>query len=528
MIAAAVHERLWMALPADTFASTPSTVVTAGAPTTWAASALYHQIGRADGDGWSANVAQDAPGFLSYGPYTTALPAGDQIATWNLMRDNVTADNANVVTLDAVDTTTGTVLASRVVTRQQCGMAYQYQGFSLPLTSQAGHTLEFRVFWHDTAYVKLQQVRVQSRANGVTETDQYDGDGNRVSRTRAGVTTTYGFGRWEQDGATTRKYYSFQGQVVAIRDGTTVSYLHGDHPGSVSATTNAAGQLSSMQHFDPWGKVLAGNVTQTKRNFTGQYLDQTGLLYYTARYYDPGLGRFISADTIAPGLENPQNRNRYSYALNNPLKYTDPTGHCVDDPNGIEPSCDQVINDLKQVDILVGDPTYWLREELAVILEGTNDFMKWAGWDAKEFRGEMGRINLERKSEMTDDKGNTAETWTFGVSSKIDFYAGAFGSDRDWTKATVVHELSHVWDGLTQRMSTGMTRATGSVSSGIPFINESYIPKGAIARGYAGDNQREDWAESVAAMVYPGEYNAISKERQSYVRDSIREVRAKR
>ena len=44
-------------------------------------------------------------------------------------------------------------------------------------------------------------------------------------------------------------------------------------------------------------------------------------------YYDPELGRFIQPDTIIPDLSNPQSYNRYSYCVNNPLRYTDPTGH---------------------------------------------------------------------------------------------------------------------------------------------------------------------------------------------------------
>lgn len=46
-----------------------------------------------------------------------------------------------------------------------------------------------------------------------------------------------------------------------------------------------------------------------------------------ARYYLPGIGRFLTADTLVPDPQNPQSYNRYSYTLNNPLKYTDPTGH---------------------------------------------------------------------------------------------------------------------------------------------------------------------------------------------------------
>ncbi len=65
----------------------------------------------------------------------------------------------------------------------------------------------------------------------------------------------------------------------------------------------------------------------TDRLFTGQRLDNTGLYYYGARYYDPIIGRFISPDTIVQNRYNPQALNPYSYVLNNPLKYTDPTGN---------------------------------------------------------------------------------------------------------------------------------------------------------------------------------------------------------
>lgn len=65
----------------------------------------------------------------------------------------------------------------------------------------------------------------------------------------------------------------------------------------------------------------------TDKQFTGQTLDDTGLYYYNARYYDPTIGRFISADSIVPDPTNPQELNRYAYCLNNPLKNIDPSGH---------------------------------------------------------------------------------------------------------------------------------------------------------------------------------------------------------
>jgi hypothetical protein len=48
-----------------------------------------------------------------------------------------------------------------------------------------------------------------------------------------------------------------------------------------------------------------------------------------ARYYLPEVGRFVSPDSIVPEPDNPQSYNRYSYVRNNPLNFTDPTGHCI-------------------------------------------------------------------------------------------------------------------------------------------------------------------------------------------------------
>jgi hypothetical protein len=55
-----------------------------------------------------------------------------------------------------------------------------------------------------------------------------------------------------------------------------------------------------------------------------------GLLYYQARFYVPGIGRFASADTLVPNPANPQSWNRYSYVNNQPLVYNDPTGHWLE------------------------------------------------------------------------------------------------------------------------------------------------------------------------------------------------------
>ena len=111
-----------------------------------------------------------------------------------------------------------------------------------------------------------------------------------------------------------------------------MTYIHGDHLGSTSLTTNSSGASVSQQEFDPWGKVRSGNISQTSMSYTGQKLDGTGLLFYNARYYDPAIGRFTSADSMIVGAG--QNFNRYSYVNNDPINHNDPSGHCLKNADG--------------------------------------------------------------------------------------------------------------------------------------------------------------------------------------------------
>jgi RHS repeat-associated protein len=94
-------------------------------------------------------------------------------------------------------------------------------------------------------------------------------------------------------------------------------------------TDSVGAQIGNTVKYLPFGEARATVTIPTDKLFTGQRLDGTGLYYYNARYYDPLIGRFISADTVIQSMANPQCLNRYSYCLNNPLKYSDPSGHDV-------------------------------------------------------------------------------------------------------------------------------------------------------------------------------------------------------
>jgi RHS repeat-associated protein len=169
----------------------------------------------------------------------------------------------------------------------------------------------------------------------------YDGDGVRVSTAHfandvlVSQSLYYFGGAYEVSSgqvSSVRKYYSFAGQTVAMNDGTGLQYFLTDHLGSVVAITDASGTLTSQQRFLPFGQARTdiGAISQTDLGYTGQRsLDEGmgGLMDYKARFYSPALGRFIQPDMLIPNAENPQAFNRFSYGLNNPVLYDDPTGH---------------------------------------------------------------------------------------------------------------------------------------------------------------------------------------------------------
>ena len=112
--------------------------------------------------------------------------------------------------------------------------------------------------------------------------------------------------------------------------------MHRDHLGSILAVTNSVGAIVEKRHFDAWGNiahVADGNgnalekLTFFDRGYTGhEHLQSIGLVHMNGRSYDPKLHRFLQPDNFVQQPDNTQNYNRYAYCVNNPLKYTDPSG----------------------------------------------------------------------------------------------------------------------------------------------------------------------------------------------------------
>jgi RHS repeat-associated protein len=171
-------------------------------------------------------------------------------------------------------------------------------------------------------------VQVTHSRYGVTNI-VYDGEGGRAKKVSPSVTTYYIGEHYEIINGVSTKYIFAGNLRIAKVTASGTNYFHKDHLGSSSAMTDSSGAVVETTNYAPFGEQRehTGAVV-TNYKFTDQELDsETGLYYYGARFYDPAIGRFISADTIVPGPYNPQALNRYSYVLNSPLIYIDPTGH---------------------------------------------------------------------------------------------------------------------------------------------------------------------------------------------------------
>ncbi len=139
---------------------------------------------------------------------------------------------------------------------------------------------------------------------------------------------------YEVQGATVRKYYFAGSQRIAVRENNELTFLLVDHLGSTVGTVNSSGNLGSQTRYTAFGETRGVATTSTDYLYTGQRAEsEIGLYFYNARWYDPALSRFIQADTIVPQPGDVKSYDRYAYVYNNPICFTDPSGHaiCMDD-----------------------------------------------------------------------------------------------------------------------------------------------------------------------------------------------------
>ncbi|MEZ5897868.1 MAG: RHS repeat-associated core domain-containing protein [Hyphomicrobiaceae bacterium] len=190
--------------------------------------------------------------------------------------------------------------------------------------------------------------------NGQTSTFEYGPSGQYWKQTatysNGPETTLYIGGLLEKVTNSTltswRHHIKANGRTVAIYSrastgATNTIYPLTDHLGSTDAITDSAGTVLVRESFTAFGARRGSNwqgtptpadmtaiANATRRGYTDHtMLDNLGLVHMNGRVYDPAIGRFLSADPYVQFPLNTQSYNRYSYVLNNPLSFTDPSGY---------------------------------------------------------------------------------------------------------------------------------------------------------------------------------------------------------
>ncbi len=179
-----------------------------------------------------------------------------------------------------------------------------------------------------------------AQISGTASAYRYDGLGNRVERVIGSGTTRYVqdlngplsriLAETDGAGTVTAYYLHGLGLVSRIAASGSTSWYHCDSRGSTVALTGSNGVVTDKYAYDTFGKLLGSEGTTTNPfRYLGRHAvvdDGDGLLQIRARYYAPEYGRFLSKDP-KPGQDGQtQSFNRYSYALNNPIRLVDVSG----------------------------------------------------------------------------------------------------------------------------------------------------------------------------------------------------------
>ena len=235
-------------------------------------------------------------------------------------------------------------------------LEYNNSSFPYQITDQINFPSTLDTDLRTATYTSEERPATITKA-GRTATFSYNhaGERTKMAVTGGGVTgytRTYLGGNYEHESgpsATTERLYlggtAYNAPAVAIKTNGgswTLHYIHRDYLGSIMAISDANTTTTPVEtrSYDAWGRLryasgstlvpYAHNAQPTlllRRGYTGhEHLPEFGLINMNARLYDPVIGRFLSPDPYVQAPTFSQSFNRYSYCINNPLKYTDPSG----------------------------------------------------------------------------------------------------------------------------------------------------------------------------------------------------------
>ncbi len=183
----------------------------------------------------------------------------------------------------------------------------------------------------------------KATASGKSVSYTYDTTGLRTSKTYNGTKYSYAYAGdkliWQGWGNEELYFfYNASGEPLEFwhyTNGTKTKtgYYYTNLQGDVVRIEDYSGNVLASYSYDPWGKLLSSSGTYATKNplrYRGYYYDtETGFYYLQSRYYDPTVSRFINADSYASTGQGFLGYNMFAYCLNDPVSYSDPSGHMM-------------------------------------------------------------------------------------------------------------------------------------------------------------------------------------------------------
>jgi RHS repeat-associated protein len=291
-------------------------------------------------NGTTARYGFDDAGRLR--SLTNAMPNASIISAYNLALDGV-GNHLQSAQIDPIETLIPTQAVSYAYDNDNrltnaTGTAFSYDVNGNMLTQGA-----------DTFAYDIENRLTNALIGGVTNQYLYDGIGNRLRASRAGVTTRYildingtlahVLAEANAAGTITAYYVYGRGLISRIDTNGTAAFYHYDVRGSTVALTDSGANVTDKYAFDPFGTVVNSvGTTANPFKYVGRYgvMDEgNGLAYIRARYYSPRLGRFVTKDPVTGKESDSQSLNRYIYALNNPVRLFDISGFSARESSGV-------------------------------------------------------------------------------------------------------------------------------------------------------------------------------------------------
>ncbi|MBQ7689963.1 MAG: RHS repeat-associated core domain-containing protein [Muribaculaceae bacterium] len=335
---------------------------------------------------------------------------------------------------------------------------------------------------------------------GVTATLSYRADGSRAGMTvtEADTTRSYTYRGGLTDCVTafdaverTKRVLWLAGTAydataaLMLDEGDTRWRLHRvvrDHLGSIVAVADSAGYLEQRLSYDAWGALrdpTTGAVYATGashepmllgRGYTGhEHLPWFGLVNMNARLYDPAVARFLSPDPEVQLPDCTQGYNRYTYCLNNPLRYADPTGEeawYTDDRNEIQQLLDNYNRSGRS----------W----------NTNDFARYAS--SRKAMGGNWTYNRDASFHFSADNTRLFYSYSYGLNGTLNvvgctaYFSRGGDDDREYGGET---NGNYSWTGVGSTIATSAAAVNASLSWASPTLRNraKYMPLHRFPKG---------------------------------------------